>query len=372
MDAIFLHSGWRTAGTLFWHHLRANQSCKTFYEPLHESLANIDLAAISATGPANWNSRHPLGKRGYFEEYAPLLDPERQRGIRGSLTRFAFDDFFRPESAPDAELGSYIKGLCDLARQEGCLPVLKFTRSLGRLPWFRAHFPQAVHPVIIRDPWAQFRSAWRARTENHNGYFLAVPFLIIERNSEVADVAALMAALDLPVRPNFGGDPLARLEFWRVAVQRMPLDMLYRASFALWLLTYAKALPAASFVLDVAAPFAGLQAVFARHTGIELNLGASSVPSAQPLRLYRAQACTAMEDIRRAHDVALAVLAPLSDAKAVKMLAPCIDRAVASAARDLAGTVAELPRRSVPQSTALLLNTACRWLKSHPRLSMTG
>lgn len=379
MDAIFLHSGWRTAGTLFWHCLRAHAACKTFYEPLHESLAGISAEAIGATSPASWNSRHPLGSKAYFEEYQPLLNPDGGRGIRGvrgvqgALSRFAFDDFFMPAGAPDAALGDYIEGLCDVARRDGKLPVLKFTRSLARLPWFRARFARAVHPVVIRQPWAQFRSAWRVRTESRNGYFLAAPFLILERNTQVPEVAALIAALGLPVRPGADVvDPLVRLEFWRLAVQRMTVDRLYRASFALWLLNYARALPQASFVLDMATAPASLQVVFARHTGLQLALGQAPVPAAQPLRLFRRDARLTAQMISETHEVALAAVADFVDADHLARLMPWIDRAAADAARDLASEVAVLPRHSVPASTVLLLNTARRWINSHPGFSLGG
>lgn len=372
MDAIFLHSGWRTAGTLFWHCLRANQACKTFYEPLHESLAHIGPEALRSTGPGSWNSRHPLGTKAYFEEYAPLLNLAGGRGIAGSLSRFAFDDFFIGADAPDAQLQDYIEGLCELARGEGKLPVLKFTRSLARLGWFRERFPKAAHPVIIRQPWAQFRSAWRARAESRNGYFLAVPLLILERNCHVPEVAALVSALGLKLRPGGGGNPLRRLEFWRLAVRRMKMETLYCASFALWLLNYARALPQASFVLDMASPPASLQAVFAKNTGLDLVLGQAPVPVEEPLRLYRRDARTTAQMMTTTHDKAVAALAGLVEPAVLARLRPWIDQAASHAQRDLAGKVEVLPRRTVPQSTLLLLNTARRWVNSHPGFSLSG
>lgn len=87
------------------------------------------------------------------------------------------------------------------------------------------------------------------------------------------EVAASISALGLPVRLGSGFDPLARLEFWWLAVQRMSVDMLYRPSLALSLLSYALALPQASFVLGMAATIESLQVVFAKHSGLNLALG---------------------------------------------------------------------------------------------------
>jgi hypothetical protein len=372
MDAIFLHAGWRTAGTLFWHCLRAHHACKTFYEPLHESFVTIDAEAIGKTGSASWNSRHPASASSYFREYIPLLNTTSGRGISAYLVRFAFDDFFLSKTGTDDKLQKYIEGVCDLGRQDGRLPVLKFTRSLGRLPWFRAQFPQAIHPVIIRDPWSQFCSAWRARMESRNGYFLAVPFLIMERNSAAPEVAALAAALDLPTRFSPNTEPLARLEFWRVAVQRMPFEMLYRGSLALWLLNYSRALPEASFLLDMNAPMAELRKLFGGHTGIDLALETPPIPTAQPLQFYRRHQRPAAAMIRHAHDLAKTAMAPFVAAAVLNRLSPWIELAAARAEHDLNGYVLDLPGPSVGHSAGLALNMARRWVKSRAGFSLTN
>lgn len=368
MRPIFLHTGWRTAGTLIWHSLRTASGFRTFYEPLHESLSSITVEGFGRVGPGHWNSAHPSDCRPYFEEFYPLLTGPRQIGVSGSLTRFAFDDFFLPPTAQDEKLRNYVSGLCNSGRQEGRVPVLKFTRSLGRLPWFRAQFPDALHPVIIREPWSQFRSAWWSRMKSRNGYFLAVPFLIMERNRMVPEVAALVEALDLPVSASPASDVLPRLEFWRAAVQRMNFEMLYRGSLALWLLNYAKALPVASFVLDVAAPIDEVQAVFAEHTGIRLGLERLPVPPEKPLLLFRNHKPLNAAMIEKIHASAIGALAPLVPEADLHRLAPWIDRAAASARRDLDEATSIVEGPSLAHAAGLFLDEARCWMKSQPGL----
>lgn len=364
VDGIFLHAGWRTAGTLLWHVLRANPGLKTFYEPLHECFGVINAKMIETIGAQSWNSRHPASFKPYFVEYLPLLNALSGSGIAGYATRFAFDDFFLSEDATDDQLRDYIERMIGTARQENRLPVLKFTRSLGRLPWFRAQFPQMVHAVIIRDPWSQFRSAWQVRMQNGNGYFFAVPFLVLERSRALPEVAALIAALDLPVHGMKSTEPLARLEFWRLAVQRMKLETLYRGSFAFWLLNYSRAAQAGDFVLDTGAPASEMSRVFARHTGLELALESAMAPAAQKLQFYRNQMRPTAAAIRHVHALAQEALAPFVDAAVLSRLAAFIARAAAQAELDLSGQAMILPKPSVGGLVGLHSKTAYYRVKS--------
>lgn len=198
MDGIFLHTGWRSSGTWLWQKLRATPHAMGFYEPLHETLPTITPAEIARLSPRSWASRHGAAPAPYFLEYGSLLQPGL-RGVPLALPRFAFNRFFLEAGDEDAPLAAYIGQLAALARAQGRQPVFKFTRSQGRLPWFRANFPQCRHIALIRQPWTQFRSAWRCHAQDGNKYFLAAPFLVLERNRGHRDVAALIRRFALPV-----------------------------------------------------------------------------------------------------------------------------------------------------------------------------
>ena len=160
-----------------WSEFRANPDVMAFYEPLHELLKDIKREGIRRESPTEWNSHHPDGPP-YFEEFTPLL---ARRGIARYHRSFAFDRFFLARHEREPRLQAYLSQLVDLAHSSGKLPVLKFCRSHGRVAWMRAHFPNALHVAVLRDPVAQWNSAWR-QAESGNPYFLAAPLAILARH----------------------------------------------------------------------------------------------------------------------------------------------------------------------------------------------
>jgi len=242
MDGIFLHAGWRTSGTWLWEKLRSAPGYHGFYEPLHEFLPSMDVKTLATLAPGAWASRHPKISKPYFAEYLPLHDG---KGVRGAKSSFGFDGYFSP-AGPD--LRDYVSGLCEAAGDKA--PVLKFTRSQGRIGWFIETFPAVQHVALVRQPWAQFVSGWRCWVEDRNPYFLAAPCLVLERNGAHPEVAALVRALGLPIGPNTGANVVRRLKFWIRAVRLMPPATLYKAHVALWLLNMVAAQQAAALVID--------------------------------------------------------------------------------------------------------------------------
>jgi hypothetical protein len=258
---IFLHTAWRSRGTWAWEALRSQPGNLGFYEPLHEHLPSMSTRRINALHDGNWQSGHPALAQPYFAEYAPLLRASLVPGYRRTLpfadTGFAFDRYFLAAGEPHDALRRYIASLCDTAAASGCQPVIKFARSQGRFAWFAANFPSADHVLLVRQPWAQFCSGWRCFAGDNNPYFVAAPFLVLERNAAHGPVAALIAALDLPAPPaGRPAHPSRRLKHWLRAVWSIEPVVLYRAMFSLWLLSLSHALPAAAAVLDADAPAA--------------------------------------------------------------------------------------------------------------------
>ena len=67
--SIFLHSGFRSGSTWFWHRFREARGTLAYYEPFHEKLAQLSLAHVSEFGPQHWPSGHPELAAPYFAEY---------------------------------------------------------------------------------------------------------------------------------------------------------------------------------------------------------------------------------------------------------------------------------------------------------------
>ena len=78
---IFLHTGWRSAGTWVWSRFRALQTVTAFYEPLHPILGDLREADIPALEPT-WTSGHPTLTAPYFTEYRPFIQ-DNMHGVAG-------------------------------------------------------------------------------------------------------------------------------------------------------------------------------------------------------------------------------------------------------------------------------------------------
>jgi hypothetical protein len=141
-----------------WSKLRDNKSCRCFYEPLHERIAALNLAAVK--GPANIETsrvlRHPVPKKHYFAEYAKLL---RSGNLRYSAD-LAYDRYLLQPDQPDERLRNYLDGLISSAAAGNRRAILCFCRSQMRSAWMKGAFGGGIHVAQIRNPadqWASFK-----------------------------------------------------------------------------------------------------------------------------------------------------------------------------------------------------------------------
>lgn len=258
-QAVFLHTGYRTAGTWLWSCFRRLDNVTAYYEPLHEMLATIDPVKLASSTADSWRSGHPALEKPYFAEYADLMQADVP-GIAGYDAGFSIDRFDggTPEDADRME--AYVRGLMRTAHEQGRTPVLKFCRSLGRLHWFHATFPDAVHIVVEKNPITQWQSCWQLFAAYRNPHFVAVPFAVLALNRHLPIVQQTLDALriDLPQVPQHVSDDACSFEtcltFFKdhIAAAR-PLQV-YRAFLGHWLLTlrYAATHSDAIFDCDLA------------------------------------------------------------------------------------------------------------------------
>ena len=244
---VFLHSGWRSCGTWMWERLRESSGVRGFYEPLHEDLATLKQRDVGLLRPDSWRSGHGSGAP-YFAEFSPLLG--RRGGVEGHQARFAFDDFFAGPETHDPALEGYIRGLMAGAAAEHRTPVMKFCRSLGRVAWMEARFPDVLHAVILRDPAAQWRSARRQMEQNRNRYFVLAPFVILARNADNPLLADAVTHLGVKMPPllsrNLG---VTTDSCWR-HVQRLDWRDRFRGFLALWTASGIAALSGQAMLID--------------------------------------------------------------------------------------------------------------------------
>jgi hypothetical protein len=296
MDGIFLHASWRSSGTWLWEKLRAQPGKMGFYEPLHEFLPDMTAKMMGVLGDDAWDSRHPTLSKPYFAEYNTLLKSNIfgvKRGVANASQRLSFDRFFLDADARHDQLYAYIKQLCDTAHAAGAIPVMKFARSQGRMPWFVKNFPNYTHALILRQPCSQFSSGWRCLVEDENAYFLATPFVVLERNLDNPIVRRLVGRFGLPVMPRALGSPVWRLKHWIRRVRTLDAKTMYQAALCLWLLNTARALPDATFVMDGDSPSAQMAALFGIEADNTARPAAAPASSRPPLHLADIRACHA-------------------------------------------------------------------------------
>jgi hypothetical protein len=233
---VFLHTGWRTAGTWLWSRFREMPDVEAYYEPLHEVLEGITLARIHSFSWDQRASGHPALAQPYFHEFAPLLRPGCG-GVERHRADFAIKDFFADALTPLPDLRAYIELLLDFADRRHRQPVLKFCRSVGRVGWMQHNFPDAAHVVVVRNPAAQFASALHQHQRHGNPYFLVMPLLVLSHNWNNPRV---MQAVDhfgvrLPLMSVDRSRGVAE-PAWREHLRRTGPEDWYRGFLAFWAL----------------------------------------------------------------------------------------------------------------------------------------
>ena len=278
---VFLHTGWRTAGTWLWSRFREIPGTQCFYEPLHEAMASLSQDDIARVSSNSWASGHPALTRPYYDEYAGLLNPDGI-GVRRYRPAFAIDRLLCPPDTRLAGLRAYLGGLIAAARENGAVPVLKFCRSTGRVAWMRQHFPQAVHVAVLRNPASQWASARRQYAHHDNPYFMAATLRTLAANRGAPMVARVVDALGVPLPVLAGHDIAEDLLVCAADIAQRTPEAAYRAFLAFWLLAALSAAGGADMVIDT--DLLALSPAYrdtTRHslaalTGIDLDLDTAS------------------------------------------------------------------------------------------------
>jgi hypothetical protein len=277
-QGVFLHTGWRSAGTWVWSRLRALDSVTGFYEPLSNVLADLSLADVAASRPT-LTSGHPPLAAPYFEEYRPFLQ-EDARGVTGYRKRFGIDRFSLEPDAEFPALQAYLAHLCEYTAAHGSVSVFKFCRSSGRLPWFKRAFPHVMHAAVLRNPASQFASGWLLNRQWSNPFFVAAPFRVLGLNQAeplVRQAIEICGVSLPPVAPQASDDAYAVAceHYARTAAG----DNAYRAFVALWILCALRMADGVDLMIDIDRLgqsrdyAAALCAEFQAQTGVSPDFG---------------------------------------------------------------------------------------------------
>lgn len=230
VNPIFIHAGLRSGSSYFWGKFRQASSVMAFYEPFSEDLGRMSEAFLRTHGPSTWKSGHAQTEP-YYLEYAPLL--MENGGIRGFDPSFSYSNYFRTDdSLPDQK--QYLESLLDLAESAHGRPVLGFCRSLGRAPWLKREFPEALHLVMIRNPVHQWMSGYQFHKSTGNPYFLLNPVNCARHPGDNPHMQRVHEKLS---------EEIQRDSF--------PLDLLYALFLYVYVSGILAALPYADLVVDM-------------------------------------------------------------------------------------------------------------------------
>ena len=272
-QAVFLHTGWRSAGTWVWSRLRALNTVTGFYEPLSNVLADLSTEGIAASRPT-LTSGHPPLEAPYFDEYKPFLQ-EGVRGVTGYRKTFGIDRF---GDVPDAEfpaLAAYLRSLCEDAVRQGRVPVLKFCRSTGRLPWLRHAFADAMHVGVLRNPASQFASGWLLNQQWRNPFFVAAPFRVLGLNRTEPLVKHVIDVCDVKLPPAVPASDDAYAMACEQYARSAEGNNAYRAFVALWILGACRMGQGVDLLVDMDLPGQSRDYAASLRAGFEAQSGLS-------------------------------------------------------------------------------------------------
>lgn len=187
--AIFIHSFWRSNSTYFWSKFRPFEDFLCFYEPFNEMFGYNENGSIFEISESSWGSGHSALSKPYFEEYKPLAQQVDGRFIFENYNAdFAVASFFEEsEYLPEAQK-IWIENLIKLASSENKIPVLGFTRTMGRINQLANSFPESVNIILHRDASEVFKSNLRLLQVENNPYFCVMYVFIIAYNYKKSEV----------------------------------------------------------------------------------------------------------------------------------------------------------------------------------------
>ena len=263
-----------------WSRFRALPQTLCFYEPFGERLAHVSPKRLERDTAHGWDSRHPPLESPYRAEYEPLLR-RFLRGVPGYHESFAVASYF-PRDGARREI-AYLARLLDHARGRGAVPVLGFSRSLGRAAALKAALG-GYHIVLRREARQQWLSCRSYRESGAAPYFELCHFLILALAEPDSPPGRLAARLGLPRVSRRARGFERQLQALHAALSPWSDERSYQAFIAVYLLSQAAAAPAADVLLDVdrlgeSAPYrSGVSARILTDSGLAVDFTDARTP----------------------------------------------------------------------------------------------
>lgn len=145
-DSIFITARYRTGSTYLYSLFSSLANVAAFYEPLHNQIIDWLNKHDIESEEVKYNASHTfLGN--YFSEYKAI---DQKLFIRYYRREFGITNIVMSSMDEYDELKDYIAFILSSHPQK--LKVLQFNRINFRLPWIKAHFPNALIVNLRRNP----------------------------------------------------------------------------------------------------------------------------------------------------------------------------------------------------------------------------
>ncbi|MFA4963516.1 MAG: hypothetical protein WC573_13115 [Brevundimonas sp.] len=167
---IFVNSSFRTSSTWLWQKLRSKPNVTAYYEVFNEALSFLDRRDAGALSASSWASNHPQSAP-YFLEYLPLL--KEGGGLPAFDASIPYDRFIPAgglEGQLSLEESLHIDTLIRAAHNNGTIPVLTCTRSIGRASALNKAYG-GTSILLVRNLFHQWAS-YCGQAATGNSYFL--------------------------------------------------------------------------------------------------------------------------------------------------------------------------------------------------------
>jgi hypothetical protein len=235
----WIYAPFRSCGTHVWSTFRNCSEYTTFYEPLHEWLAEYQpsLSEKKYTAIKPYMSHGELD-RDYFSEY--LSKPEG--GVPGYHIEFAYGQDSAAGTYEQNDLKVYFQSLIDHAGDHRV--AFKCCRAPFLSGKLRSWFPGTTL-TVYRNPVDQFESCYRFPGE----YFLAVPLLLTSLCRSDIRLKCLADHLNLPPPPESGFT--SRIQFYQAISSQLSPETHYLVAYTWWWICLLETSMDSDVVIDV-------------------------------------------------------------------------------------------------------------------------
>lgn len=156
LQGVIATGFFRTGSTFLFSSLREVESLKCFYEPYHPEILDYVKSSKQGETSADKGFLGHTVEGDYFSEYRDVDIEAMSRAL--NLESRTTNHPVLSANCQHNDLKNYIDFLMHEARVEKKKPLLQANRFNFCLPWIKKNYPEYLTVLIIREPYAIFKS----------------------------------------------------------------------------------------------------------------------------------------------------------------------------------------------------------------------